>query len=118
MKRRLTRLTADLLSRRLVEAIKQARIHRDEFEAFDGKLRERVPGLVEQWEKMLVEWEADYSKPCPYIPTTKRMSLSDVRQAIAEEEERERQRAIAVSATPKESALAFVACGMELEEQQ
>ena len=57
------------MSRRLVGAIKQAQIHREEYEAFDTKLREQIPGKVTEWEKMLAEWELDKSKPCPYIPS-------------------------------------------------
>ena len=64
------------LARRLVVVIKQARHHREEFEAFDAMLRAQIPEQVTEWEKMLHEWEQDHEKPCPYIPSTKRACMS------------------------------------------
>jgi len=36
------------------------------FEEFQEGLREERPDQLREWEKMLVDWEDDHSKPCPY----------------------------------------------------
>lgn len=57
------------LSRRLLEGIKQAQIHRDEFAAFDEHLRERFGSTIVDWEGLISAWNKDHSLPCPYIPS-------------------------------------------------
>ena len=54
------------LARRMLDAIKHAKIHREEFFAFNGRVREQLPAVVEGWEQMLNEWTADNAQPCPY----------------------------------------------------
>ncbi|KIP01314.1 hypothetical protein PHLGIDRAFT_55306, partial [Phlebiopsis gigantea 11061_1 CR5-6] len=114
--RKIVRLL-NYLSRRLVDAIKQARVHREEFSAFDAQLRSRFPLQLQAFDEQIVAWEKDYSLPCPYISSLPRITLNEVRQAIAEEEERAARQAEIV-ATPGDSALSFVCSGLEIEAQQ
>ena len=39
-------------ARRMLDAIKQAKLHREEFLAFDSRVRERDPAEVREWEKI------------------------------------------------------------------
>lgn len=57
----------DYLLRRMLEALKQAKVHREEFIAFDRRVRESVPGAVAEWERMLEQWTQDPRRPCPYV---------------------------------------------------
>lgn len=57
------------LARRLLDALKHAQAHREEFIGFDARLRERIANKVQEWEGMLDEWMRDHSKPCPYTTT-------------------------------------------------
>ena len=121
------------LSRRLLDAIRQARLHIEEFEAFSARLRERFPQQIAEWEQTIIAWERDNTLPCPYLPTVKSawllfprvdqltppvvMTLNEVRQAVAEEEARVEQRA-ALESLPNSSPSSFIAAGLEIESQQ
>lgn len=63
----------DLLLRRLVEALKQAMVHREEYVAFDLRLRDNDAAEVARWEHMFDAWNADHSLVCPFIPSRKGM---------------------------------------------
>ena len=65
----------DTLSRRMLEAIKQAKIHREEFLAFNARVQERVPEQLREWEHMVDMWKQDNSNPCPYTSTQPRMYI-------------------------------------------
>ena len=41
--------------------------HRDDFVAFDSRLRKERPSDVEEWERMMVAWEGDHKRPNPYV---------------------------------------------------
>lgn len=56
----------NISSRRMLEALKNALALREEFIAFDQRLRERVPAQLQQWQAMLVAWTEDNTQPCPY----------------------------------------------------
>ena len=55
----------------MIEAIRQARIHIEEFEAFDAHLRERFAGQVDEWGEDLDAWQRNHDLPCPYLPNVK-----------------------------------------------
>lgn len=57
----------DYLLRKMLEAIPQAKCHKEDFELFDGGLREKRDDDVVSWQKMLYEWEKDYNAPNPYV---------------------------------------------------
>lgn len=63
----------DLLLRRLVEALKQAMVHREEYVTFDRRVRENDANEVARWEHMFDEWNADHSRVCPFISSRKGM---------------------------------------------
>ena len=66
--------TVSYLSRRLIDAIKQARIHREEFTAFDAQLTSRFPDQLQAFKERISAWEKDFSLPCPYLPSLPRKS--------------------------------------------
>lgn len=64
----------NILSRRMLDAMKHARVHREEYLAFNARVREQIPDLVRDWERMLTVWTADHSQPCPYTSDRPRKS--------------------------------------------
>lgn len=60
-------LLCALLTRRMLEALKQATIHWEEFVAFDRRVRENDAAEVARWEHMLQQWKQDNTQPCPYV---------------------------------------------------
>ncbi|KAI0689949.1 hypothetical protein BC835DRAFT_1228821, partial [Cytidiella melzeri] len=106
---------SNLLARRMLDAIKEAKTHREESRAFDARLREQVPDAVEHWEQMMDEWKADSRRPCPYVSAQDRITLNDVRLAVLREDERDmRARGLILDATPG----AFLCLGIEIETMQ
>ena len=64
----------NILSRRMLDAIKHAKAHREEYLAFNARVCEQIPDLVRDWERMLLDWTADHSQPCPYTSDRPRKS--------------------------------------------
>lgn len=63
----LTPLSGDDLLCLLIEAVPLAVEHREDFVAFDRRLRRERLGDVSSWELMLQVWEKDHKKPNPYV---------------------------------------------------
>lgn len=59
--------SGDSLLRKIVEALREADDHIQEFTAFEATIRSAYPKEVEEWEAMVTEWDMDSSKPCPYF---------------------------------------------------
>lgn len=57
----------DALLRRMLEALKEAYQHETDFNAFHSSLKKERPKEVEQWEAELLAWEADQTRPSPYM---------------------------------------------------
>lgn len=57
------------LARRMIDAVKQALAHREKYLTFEARLREQVPAQLQEWENMLMAWEADNTKLCSYTPS-------------------------------------------------
>lgn len=57
----------DLLVKRLLIAITQAKQSRQDFRNFDTSLRAEIPDEVKEMEAAVAAWEADHSKPDPYL---------------------------------------------------
>ena len=62
----------DILARRMLDALKYAKAHRDELIAFSARVRQCRPEQLEEWERMVKTWKRDPTSPCPYTPTTPR----------------------------------------------
>lgn len=60
------------LARRMLEAINQAKVHQEEYLAFNAQLRESNPARVAEWETMLDTWTRDPTAPCPYTSSRPR----------------------------------------------
>ncbi|KAE9395569.1 hypothetical protein BT96DRAFT_942295 [Gymnopus androsaceus JB14] len=77
-----------VLAKRLIRAVKEFKIHDDDFMEFSESLRESVGDkTIHQWDKMIEEWEKDKTKPCPYeLPRDEKMSLKEVEIELTKEE--------------------------------
>ena len=54
----------------MLEALKEASEHKDEYEAFAASLRSDNPEAVAEWEKLVQEFdqnEGDRERMCPYM---------------------------------------------------
>ena len=51
----------------MLDALTAATDHKQEFESFDEVLRKENPSAVARWEKEIEDFDADPTKPCPYI---------------------------------------------------
>ncbi|KDQ52704.1 hypothetical protein JAAARDRAFT_198051 [Jaapia argillacea MUCL 33604] len=99
----------------LVEAVIEAIKHMSAFKIFHAKLKcDRLKEL-EGWEKMLVEWEANHSKPCPYETSEDTMTLSKVRKMVMQEEEAGN---VGIAVNAVSSATAFLILGLDVEKAQ
>ena len=56
----------DQLLRKLTLAIPEAIVHHRALSAFTDGMRLEHGNIVDEWEKQVLEWEADNTKPCPY----------------------------------------------------
>jgi hypothetical protein len=58
--------TGDQLLRKLTLAIPDAIVHHRALSAFTDGLRLEHGDIVSEWERQVLEWEADNTKACPY----------------------------------------------------
>ncbi|KII83256.1 hypothetical protein PLICRDRAFT_119572 [Plicaturopsis crispa FD-325 SS-3] len=106
----------DRLLRRLLEAIPEAISRLEEFEAFDKMLREHRPREVEDWVRMVEEWEEDHDLPCPYTLARSTLTIADVRLQLAKEEQAKAEKGeVGLHET---TPSAFVMLGLEIEAAQ
>ncbi|KAI0795176.1 hypothetical protein BC629DRAFT_1439482 [Irpex lacteus] len=105
----------NILARRLLDAIKNAKIHREEFIAFNARVRERAPAQLLLWEAMLLAWAGDHTKPCPYTHQQPRVTFNAVRLAILREEEEDMRLRGRID---DNSPAAFICLGIEIEHMQ
>lgn len=54
----------------MIKVLKEAEVHKQEFEAFDKMLRAEDAASVDEWEKACDAFHSDSSKPCPYMVDT------------------------------------------------
>ncbi|TFY77801.1 hypothetical protein EWM64_g6209 [Hericium alpestre] len=72
--------------------------------------------IIEEWDKMIQEWDADKNKPNPYEEPVVKTSLADVRLQLTQEEAVEASRGVVA---PHETmATSFLIAGLEIQEQQ
>ena len=69
---RKTRGLCDILARRMLEALKQAQVHRDEYITFNTRVRVRAPQELQEWQRMVTTWRQDHTRACPYTHTQPR----------------------------------------------
>ncbi|KAJ7800235.1 hypothetical protein B0H14DRAFT_2387450 [Mycena olivaceomarginata] len=101
-----------ILRRRLDVAKKEAASQREAFEAFLIEQAQRVPA----WKKMVEDFEKDETVKNPYAIKISGLTEMEVRLQFAKEEEKE-----AKEGTPwlhEVTPSAFVAAGLDLEDQQ
>lgn len=56
-----------VLAKRLIRAVKEFKIHDDDFTEFSESLRESVGDeTICRWDTMIEQWDKDKTKPCPY----------------------------------------------------
>jgi hypothetical protein len=58
--------TGNSLLKKLSLAIPAAVIHHRAYVAFTDGIRSEHPGIIDQWETLVTDWESDPTRPCPY----------------------------------------------------
>ncbi|EMD32328.1 hypothetical protein CERSUDRAFT_68683 [Gelatoporia subvermispora B] len=111
---KICRLPLSLL-RKIKEAVRQRYAQTDDFEEFSAAL---PPALVSSWTKDVKAWEADPSKPNPFVAAQKRLSIATVRRQLAEEEQKGSTSKDSPSIEAKISPSRLISVGFELEELQ
>ncbi|SJL13406.1 uncharacterized protein ARMOST_16849 [Armillaria ostoyae] len=101
-----------------VRAIKEARVHRDDFERFnEGIVSYCGKATTAQWLALVTAWEKDHSWPCPYKATLQgNETLQEVELALAREEHEVAKRAGGVRQLSSLSS--FLMSGIQIEETQ
>ncbi|KAF7791816.1 hypothetical protein EIP86_002840 [Pleurotus ostreatoroseus] len=118
---RKTLALGDALLRRMLEALKEAPDHKDEYEAFDKSLRTDDLQAVEQWEKLINEYhdhEGDTGRECPYMVETTTITVQAVKLKLMAEEEKELREGRAAYSAQSGTPSAFVLLGLEIEDLQ
>lgn len=105
------------LFKKLSVALPDSIIQRRAFHAFTKGIRAEHNDVVDDWERMVLEWEADHSKSCPYeFSRGKILTFDDVKKQLAEEEHAclVKDKSVAVEDSPS----AFIIEGLRIEEAQ
>ncbi|KAK7033875.1 CxC2 domain-containing protein [Favolaschia claudopus] len=84
------------------------------FTQFSTQQEERVP----EWRQMVVEFEADESKPNPYAMTEKSTSLTEAQVLLRFEKEEEERVRDGVPCVHAVSPSSFIAAGLDVEDEQ
>ncbi|KAK7676418.1 hypothetical protein QCA50_020636 [Cerrena zonata] len=103
----------DFFQRRLIEALKEALDTRAEYEGLDKSLREENPNLVAEWDKLVLDFDKDKSKPCPYLSTNKEIPMASVIKRLAEDEAASGRRTL-----EEGSYTAFILFALDIERLQ
>ncbi|KAG6824234.1 hypothetical protein H0H92_007589 [Tricholoma furcatifolium] len=107
----------DSLLSSLVKAIPEAIVHKRAFEVFTQALQKEHAKELSTWEAMIVDWEADKTKPDPYFVQEDTVSVNEIRRQLAEEEHAQtivEQAALDTLMTPAN----FIILGLDIEESQ
>ncbi|KAJ7063016.1 hypothetical protein B0H15DRAFT_794725 [Mycena belliarum] len=109
-----------ILKRRMAEAIKGGKLHKDAFDAFHAGLSERMPELVEEWRAWVEKYEreahVENEKNVPYEYEETNTTLKQVRLKLAQEEYARTGDGTEVEREDTPST--FISMGMEIEETQ
>ena len=99
-------------------ALPDALIHHRAFLAFTKGIRAEHEDIIPEWERLVVDWEADQSQPCPYefLEKEKSQTFDDVKKQLAEEEHVRlvTNHSVAIENSPA----AFIVEGLRIEEMQ
>ncbi|KAF7797969.1 hypothetical protein EIP86_009176 [Pleurotus ostreatoroseus] len=106
----------DLLLRRMLDAIKNEGVFRNEYEALERVLNLHMPDDVQAWKSMLKAWEQDHSQPCPYERSDSSITVDQVRLALAVEEEA--ALTTSTASTPEASPSGLLLAALEIEKEQ
>ncbi|KAF7796181.1 hypothetical protein EIP86_007355 [Pleurotus ostreatoroseus] len=115
---RKTLALGDTLLRRMLEGLKEAAGHKEEFTAFDAALRKEHAESVVQWEKEVQAFAKDPSKPCPYIVDSDTITVQEAKLKLMVEEETLMREGKAMFSSQEGSPTAFILLGLEIEDLQ
>ncbi|KAF9072844.1 hypothetical protein BDP27DRAFT_1216848, partial [Rhodocollybia butyracea] len=106
-----------LLGQRLLTALRQAKEQGQGFERFSEGLEMNVgKEVLDKWKTLVVEWEKDHSKLCPYETLNEdKNALKKVEIRLANEEHEAMVRGTMVHSS---SVTVFLVLGLNIEEQQ
>ncbi|KAG6824857.1 hypothetical protein H0H92_005595, partial [Tricholoma furcatifolium] len=97
----------------MIRAIPEWISHRQAFTIFTDTLQENYATEVREWNRQVMEWEEDQTKPDPYLVKEKGVTINEIRWRLAEEEHHRVERGL-VSATITPAT--FVMMGLEIED--
>ncbi|KAF7440872.1 hypothetical protein PC9H_001220 [Pleurotus ostreatus] len=103
------------LLRRLKEAIPQCSTHVENHRELEAHLE---PATILEWRSLVESWEADNSKPNPYMAETTTLSQDAVRLQLANEEAEALAAGTLEQLHLEVTPLMYIASGLDLELQQ
>ncbi|KAJ8700507.1 hypothetical protein PTI98_003522 [Pleurotus ostreatus] len=103
------------LLRRLKEAIPQCSTHVENHHELEAHLE---PATILEWRSLVESWEADNSKPNPYMAETTTLSQDAVRLQLANEEAEALAAGMLEQLHLEVTPLMYIASGLDLELQQ
>lgn len=90
-----------------------SKVHRDAFEKFDGTFPQAI---TEKWANQVAAWDADNTRPNPYVEPNQGTSLAALKLKLAKEEAEEGARGVFRS--QDKSIYSFISTALDLEEEQ
>lgn len=103
----------DFYPEKLDDALEMSKVHQDAFEKFDATFPEAI---TEQWARQVEAWDADSTRPNPYVEPNQGTSLAALKLQIAKEEAEEGARGVFRS--QDKSIFSFISTALDLEEEQ
>ncbi|KAJ7604992.1 hypothetical protein FB45DRAFT_1069709 [Roridomyces roridus] len=107
-----------MLARKLIIAIAERNKQVTNFEEVNSTL---AKSLRDEWKQAIKDWQADKSKPCPYMLSTSKndgMNEATVLQELKAAEAAEAAESRGASTATSTTAAAFLKAGLQLEEVQ
>ncbi|KAJ7119307.1 hypothetical protein C8R43DRAFT_1090958 [Mycena crocata] len=109
----------NVFTRRLAWDLKQAREHKEAFDAFSKLLEEESPDLIAKWKSWVEEWEAEQHTDgigSPYEMTHAGSTMQDVRLRLGKEELTRTGANIEIE--KEQTPSTFITLGLDIEQSQ
>ncbi|KAH7907679.1 hypothetical protein BJ138DRAFT_1116497 [Hygrophoropsis aurantiaca] len=104
--------------RKMKDAVPARGEHRSALEMFESALNETHADALKRWTNAVETWEADHSKPNPYVATVDTLSLASVRLELAKDEAEDISNGRNNSLDEDVSPSALISLGLDLEDLQ
>ncbi|KAF5349390.1 hypothetical protein D9758_015531 [Tetrapyrgos nigripes] len=112
-------LADKVLGKRLIEAVKEFDEHYEDFRRFDSGLEKALTReVLDGWKQMVLDWEEDHSRFCPYEVSGTESNESLFKKMQLKLAQEEHQRLVASQWPHSSSLVVFITQGIELQESQ